>query len=365
MKLERVLWVMVAAGLWIGGKAFAQPAPAGAGAPEIQFETPVFDFGKALMGEEVQHDFVFTNTGSATLIVSNVEPKCGCTVTKPWTREVEPGKTGIIPITLRTSGLINGPATKYVGVKCNAKVSPETILQMKGTIYTLIEMIPPRPVLTMISDTETNAVAVVKILNHGETAVELSELKCSNPGVTAKLRTVTPGKEFELTLETVPPVAPGNSEAVVTLKTSLPQLPVLTVQGLLFSRAALMVTPSTLMVPHGPLTEVTTGMIQVYNLSTAHPTLTLSTPAVNAAGVGVKMREDKAGKHFELMLTFPPGFEVPKGSNVEVTVKSSHPQFGVIRVPVVERPADMMPRRPKALNTDGPLHSLPARTGQP
>ncbi len=378
MNSRSIFLGMSAAMLLLARPAFARQAPAApaagagtttsGGAAEVQFETPVFEFGTAQVGDQVKHDFVFTNTGNATLIVSKVEPKCGCTVARPWTREVEPGKTGVIPILLNTAGLNNGPVTKYVGVTSNAKNMPagQTMLQLKGAIHTLIEATPLRPVLNVISDSETNAVAVVKIVNHGDIPVTLSEPQCGNSSVTAKLKTIQPGKEFELELKTASPLAPGNGEAVVTMKTSLPQFPVVTVQALLFSRPALMVTPSTVMLPPGPATNVVTSTIRIYNLSTAHPTLTLSDLAANVPGVGVKMREAVAGKQFELMMTFPPGFEVPKGSNVEITVKSSHPQFAVIRVPVIERPMDLMPKRPN-LARPGGVRSPPQgpRAGQP
>src|SRR5579859_5743944 len=123
----------------------APPVGAGAtaniGAAEIQFETPVFDFGTAQLGDMVKHDFVFTNTGNAKLVISKVDPKCGCTVAKPWTQEVEPGKTGIIPIQFNTAGF-NGPVTKYIGVTSNAKNAPDIILHLKGTVHTLVEVIP-------------------------------------------------------------------------------------------------------------------------------------------------------------------------------------------------------------------------------
>src|SRR5262245_20732698 len=66
--------------------------------PKIVFLTPSFDFGKARTGDSVKHTLVFTNIGDATLEISNVRPGCGCTTTGEWTKKVEPGKTGTIPI---------------------------------------------------------------------------------------------------------------------------------------------------------------------------------------------------------------------------------------------------------------------------
>lgn len=331
--------------------------PATKASAEIQFQTPVFDFGKALSGELVKHDYIFTNTGKATLVVSAVQPKCGCTMTSPWTKEVEPGNTGIIPIQFNTSGY-NGPVTKYIEVVCNAKATPNIILQLKGTIHTLLEVEPTRPLLTVLSDSETNAVAIARIINHADTPVTLSDVHCSNPEVSAKLTAIKPGQEFEVRMETVPPLSPGNGEAVVTIKTSLQQMPVLTINGLLFSRPAVLALPGAIMVQQGPLTGVETNMVRVINYSYAHPTLTLTNLSINAPGVGVKMREGPA-KSYQIMLTFPPGFVVPKGTNVELTVETSHPQFPVLKIPVIERPQVMPPPQGRLQGAPGTLRPPP------
>jgi hypothetical protein len=63
----------------------------------ISIENPTHDFGS--IREEagpVAHEFVVTNTGSAPLIISKVQPSCGCT-TPSWSSEpIAPGESGTI-----------------------------------------------------------------------------------------------------------------------------------------------------------------------------------------------------------------------------------------------------------------------------
>src|SRR5215207_9481155 len=66
----------------------AAPAAADASGAKITFQTPIYDFGKAKAGEPVKFNYVFTNTGTEMLIVSNVAPSCGCTTSGEWTRQV-------------------------------------------------------------------------------------------------------------------------------------------------------------------------------------------------------------------------------------------------------------------------------------
>src|SRR5271170_3620935 len=101
---------------------FAANAPAAAtstnsAGPRIQFAATSHDFGTTQAGEQVKYTYVFTNTGDQTLEVSGVHA-CGCITAVNWTKAVEPGKTGTIPISFNSTGY-NGPVTKPISVSCN------------------------------------------------------------------------------------------------------------------------------------------------------------------------------------------------------------------------------------------------------
>src|SRR5216117_834423 len=113
-------------------------APAGtksaAGAPEtsgpkIEFATPIFDFGKVSSGELVRHDFVFTNTGGAILEITDVRPGCGCTTAGTWDHQVNPGKTGVIPLQFNSANF-DGKVTKSATVTCNVPGNSNLVLQI-------------------------------------------------------------------------------------------------------------------------------------------------------------------------------------------------------------------------------------------
>ncbi|HWI57094.1 MAG TPA: hypothetical protein VNZ22_07695, partial [Bacillota bacterium] len=74
----------------------------------------------------------------------------------------------------------------------------------------------------------------------------------------------------------------------------------------------------------------------------------LSELMVNVPGIGAQLKEIQPGKVFSATLTFPQGFEIAQGQQVQLTLKSSHPQFPVIKVPVAQMPRPMAPPRPPA-----------------
>src|SRR5262245_29802489 len=109
------------------GDAAAGSAPA-AGPPRIVFNSTSYDFGRVKAGDPVEHSYVFTNTGTALLRITEVDPQCGCTTAKPWSREVAPGQVGQIPVQFRTSGF-NGSVRKTVTVTCSDPARPKTVLE--------------------------------------------------------------------------------------------------------------------------------------------------------------------------------------------------------------------------------------------
>jgi hypothetical protein len=329
----------------------AQPAtptaPSGAPAsgpvgPQIRFATPIYDFGKASAGELVKYQFVFTNAGDEVLAVSNVQPSCGCTTAGEWSRQVEPGKTGIIPIQFNSSAY-NGPVTKTVTVTSNDKTHPTFALQIKGTVWKAIEISPQNAILNVAAEAPSNATAVVKIISHMDQPITLSEPECNNHSFAAELKTIQPGKEFELIVKTVPPFGPGNVQGAITLKTSATNMPTLSVMAIAMVQPAVVVTPPQVFLSAAPLGGAMSTTVSVRNNGTN--SLSLSDAAVNATGVDVQVKETEPGRQFNVTLVFPAGFETG-GPNVALTFKTSHPKFPVITVPIRQqiRPVNIAAR---------------------
>jgi hypothetical protein len=64
----------------------------------IKFEKLVHDFGTITQGEQVEYNFVFTNTGNKDLIIANAHAACGCTVPEYSKQPIKPGEQGKIKV---------------------------------------------------------------------------------------------------------------------------------------------------------------------------------------------------------------------------------------------------------------------------
>lgn len=99
----------------------------------IRFDGRVHDFGaiKEINGA-VSYNFEFENTGTAPILIKNVESSCGCT-SPQWTKQpVLPGKKGFVKATFDPKDR-PGYFDKTITVYSNAK--PAVIeLKIKGTV---------------------------------------------------------------------------------------------------------------------------------------------------------------------------------------------------------------------------------------
>jgi hypothetical protein len=163
-----------------------------------------------------------------------------------------------------------------------------------------------------------------------------------------ELKSIKAGKEFELHISAVPPFATRSIIAPVTLKTSSPKNPVLSITASVLVQPEVAVMPEQLVLPTRPLATTFRPSITIRPGGTN--SLALSEPAVNVRGATVELNQLQPGRLFSLMVSFPAGFEMPLGQKAEVTVRSNNPRFPLIKVPILQPqvPATPVPPAPRA-----------------
>ena len=309
-------------------------SPPGASVAKIQFAETTFDFGKVKGGEVVRHDFVFTNSGTAALEIKDVRSGCGCTTAGSWDRQVEPGKTGVIPLQFNSTGF-KGTITKSATVACNDPGQSNMVLLLKSTVWNPFDVMPATAVFKVSTETQTNETRVVRLVSNLEEPVELSDVQCTNRSLQAELKTVRPGKEFELLITAVPPFTSNATVTTVSVKTSSPGNPVINVGAYIMVQPPIIVAPNQITLPTGRLSAGLSSSVKILNKGTN--ALALSDPRVNAPGTEVRLQEIQPGQVFGLMVNFPAGFRIKPDEKIEVTVKSNHRQFPLIKIPVIQQ----------------------------
>ena len=309
--------------------------PASVAAPKIQFATNIFEFGKVSVGTVVRATFLLTNTGNAPLEIKDVRPGCGCTTAGTWERLIEPGKTTTIALQLNTANF-GGALVKNATVTCNDPTQPTVTLMIKGEVWKPIDVRPNVVVFNPATGTGSNATRVVRVVNNTEAMITLEAPASSNPSFKPTLKTIKPGKEFELYITVTPPLAAGTVQGLITAKTSSTNLPLISVTAMAVVPSAVVTMPNRVMLPPGPLGGPTQITVVIRN--NAGDPIALSDPSVTASNVTVQLSEVQAGQLYNLVLDFPAGFQMKPGERGNLVVNTSHPQTPVITVPILQPP---------------------------
>jgi len=102
--------------------------------PEIKFDVLTYDFGKVIQGEALSFTFHFKNVGKSSLLISSIEPTCGCTTSIPPKAPIRPGEKGEISITFDSKHK-SGDVTSYLVVTANT-FPAQTVLSVTAKVIT-------------------------------------------------------------------------------------------------------------------------------------------------------------------------------------------------------------------------------------
>jgi hypothetical protein len=135
----------LAAGCALALVATSVAAPAlsqtpGGSAPKLVVVEDKKDLGTVAKGEPMKHTFVLKNSGTADLLVSDVKPSCGCTVSE-YDKVIKPGGEGKITLTVDTKNF-QGATSKTALVLTNDPAMPQTTLYVMAFVKPYVDVLP-------------------------------------------------------------------------------------------------------------------------------------------------------------------------------------------------------------------------------
>lgn len=308
-------------------------------APRIKFAQPIFDFGKIKAGETIRHTYFFTNVGSSSLEITNVQPACGCTAAANWTRRLEPGQSGQLPIEFNSANF-SGPVQKTVAVYSNDPQEPSAVLQIQGNIWRPIDVTPQIAVLNILPDALQGSTSIKILNNTAEYLAATSPPRSSSTNVTVSVSTNEPGRELQLSIISAKGLLTGNFQVQITLDTTSTNLPVVSANVWVVVQPSLAIYPPQLMLPSYPLTNRTTLSVTVQSQSTNN--FALTDPFVSLPGIELAVEQPITGRVYSVTLSFPQGYLLPTNSVAELTFKTNREQFSTVRVPILRMPPSSM-----------------------
>ena len=206
------------------GLLFALPAVAGAEAPKAVFQETRFDFGRAMYGSVVEHDFWVKNEGSAALKIVKASMTSPLLVTR-MPRELAPGGEGLIHFKLDTA-VLSGPFKGQITVFLNDPDVPEADLTFEGVVIPPVE-VSPLPAFFVAGLRGKEMSASVEIINHELQPLHIVKIEHPTDRFTTVLETLQPGQRYRLTLILKPDGPGGRKTEPITVATSSDAQPTL------------------------------------------------------------------------------------------------------------------------------------------
>lgn len=185
--------------------------------PQIELTPQVLDFGAVYQDVPIRREFTVRNTGTAALTLG-VHTTCGCTVaTKPRT-PLPPGKSDTFTITYNTSRI--GRANKKVYIRSNDPRRGNVVIPIRGVVKRLYNALPNnRAMFHGLSEDSRETKTITLTSEHDEPL----HLKLNKPleHFEVELKTIDPGRVFELQVTTKPPLPAGWTREEIQLATGL------------------------------------------------------------------------------------------------------------------------------------------------
>jgi hypothetical protein len=310
----------------------------GTGKPTMEVAEKILDFGVVTKGEVIKADFVIRNTGTAPLEITQVRPTCGCTVAK-HDRVIAPGATGTIHAEVETASF-SGPNSKAVLVFSNDPDNPQVNLVVKFDARAFVEVYP-RPLLSfnvLQGEPATDKVVVATAdgsplritgadTGGGPFKVAYRELPEKERIPSLK------GQQWEVSV-TVPADAPqGMLNQKITLKTSNPKAPEVSVSVSGIVRPIIQVVPGEINFGTIQATApVGRNVVLISNRQDAK--LELTSVEVDNKAFTAEVIPLTAGQRYQVAVTLGAG--APKGTHrTTVRIATNDPARPRIEVPVL------------------------------
>ncbi|NOT01383.1 MAG: redoxin family protein [Phycisphaerales bacterium] len=304
----------------------AEAAPAGQaeavgppGDANIVAVEATHDFGEIWSGNKIDHTFEVKNTGTSILKINKVKPSCGCTVAKQYDKEIAPGATGKIPISIDTTRL-QSRITKTISVESNDPDEATMRLTVTGTVNQRVSIEPNNGGTFGRVKPNELLKRTLTLKNNTETPVELTLKNATTGAFKAELKEIEKGKVYEMAVETVPSTYENEyNRGQFELGTNIADQAVVSVPVNVYVLPAVEVTPPEVIIPAPQPTVRKQPVAVTFNTEETHKVLAAN---IDAENVKVEVSERRPN-NYTVELELPPNYVPPSGGH-KLTIKTDY-----------------------------------------
>lgn len=197
------------------------------GGPGVMYLTPdLIDFGEVSEGDLLRGEIRFVNSGDEELLVDNVRPSCGCTVTHLESKSFAPGDTARIPFTLNTSRF-KGTIRKNIRVYFKDKSVGTKKFVIQSKIISELDLSPSYVHFKNIkANPDTVITQFAKFANNSDAPIEIKVKEYNNDLIQIKPEKFKiPAGETYLVRVELRPEKPKRANTTISFETDFEKKP--------------------------------------------------------------------------------------------------------------------------------------------
>lgn len=316
-------------------------APCAAQAPpKLKLATATVDFGERWQGQPSETTVTLTNVGGQTLRIAEVKSDCGCTGTTVASDAIEPGQSTVLTVRYDTIRKV-GPIQRNIHIRTNEPGEASHALNVVGNV---------KPFVSLSPSDGLNLGQLLRDDSLGKTILLRSEFTrplrlrlrpLDHALLRAELAETQAGREWRLTIATLPPLREGPLTGDVLLETDVAEVPEVRIPISGGVAARVSVVPNRLITPVDParptersLKVVVLGQraVRVTGASASRRDVTVRVldPARQSAEAGGALAT-------ELRVTLPPGL-TPETAGT-IAISTDDVEYATLSVPIVVIPS--------------------------
>jgi hypothetical protein len=326
--------------------------------PRIEVSATEFDFGEVWQGQPVQKEFTVKNTGTAPLEL-RLRRSCGCTPVSTPKSLLAPGEADSFTISYDTAKR-RGRANQRVTLVTNDPLRGNVEIKITGNVKRLYTVTPADGLVfqrLMVDSRETKSVRFVSAYD-GPLNLRLppgQDFGCFD----VELREIEPGREYEMTARTKPPLTEEVARIEVVLETGLADIPTVSVPVRAWVQPDFACQTQLLRAARQSIVSMTHNI--GFEFRADKPVKLVEVrPSFAKIEYEILPPVPRSGQEEWLVqtlrVTLPPGNELPDGElYIDILTDSSDPRHARIRVPIeVVEPRTGGQRRQVAPSSEQP-----------
>jgi len=354
-----VLAVTALGTAWARGQAPPPPADqpvaepvdrsdAAEGGPRLELSAEEWDFGSKWSGEPCSTEITITNVGDAPLKILKIRSSCGCTALEPRRRELSPGESDKMTLSYNTKK-DKEQVSQTIRLETNDPERPRVTIRVTGTVRKVYDAKPANRITFAKIERDSLTTQSIELRNNMEEEVVL-KLKPFDepPPFEIKLEEIEPGRVYQLSATTKPPLKLGANSVNIVLETGLEKFPSLTIPASAYIAPRVYVKPSRLPVSPQVATSFKRRVrvfyradepVEIKEVKSSHPDLI----KVDLLPPRKPVNPKATTPFHELRVTLPPAADLPKGGG-RIEIHTDHPSPEYQKLVVQVQLQKSMPR---------------------